>query len=120
MNDRIVDSDFEYVSKVKHKNERLAWKRKYEKMQTLIKEKMEPLNEEALKIIEKKQLVLDELTPLRLQLVKECVHPKEFLVHMGTHITCKFCDSNLSLPSILEMENLEMIENESLGNENDD
>lgn len=104
MNDNIIENDFEYVSKVKDKNERLAWKRKYDKLQAIIKEKMEPLNEEALKIIEKKQLVMDEITSLRKQMIKECVHPKEFLVHMGTHVLCKFCNTNLSLPSIIETE----------------
>lgn len=97
-----IQNDFEYISKMKHKNERLAWKRKYDKLQRIISEKIEPIQERFMALQEERQIVLSEIDELRAIMVKECVHPKDMLVHKGTHVLCKFCNVNLSLPTLFE------------------
>lgn len=98
---RILDEDqvqkeLESASKDADKNMRLAWRRKEKKMEELL-EKLEPLNEEMLELIRRKQPILDEVTDLRSKMVHECVHPTKTLVHKGSHILCKFCNKKLRI-----------------------
>ena len=88
--------ELEAVSKDADKNMRLAWRRKEKKMEELL-ENLEPLNQESLDLMSRKQPILDEITELRTKMVHECVHPTKLLVHKGTHIMCKFCNKKLSI-----------------------
>lgn len=92
-----IQNDLLRISKSKNKNERLSWNRKFQKLQEII-EKIKPLEEETLKLFLQKQDLHDEIVALRQQMVKECTHPYEFLVHNGEFVTCKFCNANLSIP----------------------
>lgn len=85
------------ISKNKHKNERLSWKRKFDKMQLIIAE-IQPIEAAILKLSLEKDKVVNQITELRHQMVKECIHPRDHLIHMGSYISCKFCNVNLSLP----------------------
>jgi len=91
------EQQLEFIAKHKHKNERLSWKRKNDKMQDIIKE-LEPIEAEMLKWVEKKQEIYQRIQELRQQMVKECIHPRDCLVYMGDYIACKFCNVNISLP----------------------
>lgn len=93
-----ANDQLDYISKVKDKNERLSWKRKLERMERIINVDLPPLDEQIVKLHEKKQDIVDEIVKIRKQMVKECVHPKEWLVHKGHSIVCKFCNVTLSLP----------------------
>lgn len=88
-----------FISKVKNNNERLSWKRKYEKLQDIVKE-LEPINQKFLELEDIRNEILERILALRKIMVKECVHPKEYLIHKGDHIECKFCNVKLSLPKM--------------------
>jgi hypothetical protein len=94
IDDETVQHQIEAASKEADKNMRLAWRRKEKKMEDLLGE-LEPLNQEALDTVLKKQPILDEITDLRSKMVHECVHPARTLVHKGDHIQCKFCNKKL-------------------------
>lgn len=79
------------------KNERIAWNRKYKKLSALIEEKITPIEEQVLELIMQKQPYLDEAVAMRDVLVKECVHPREFLLTKDDHILCKFCNNKLNV-----------------------
>lgn len=101
MTDRKLDEEtahkeMEIVSKDADKNERLSWRRKEKKMEEFIK-KLDPLNEEMLDLIKRKQPILDDIEELRIKMVHECVHPAKMLVHKGDHILCKFCNRKLKV-----------------------
>ena len=90
--------DINTIAAGKNKNERLSWKRKYDKLQEMIEHEIKPLEELILKTVEKKMEAMDRLDELRKQMVKECIHPKDLLVHKETYVDCKFCNCKLSLP----------------------
>lgn len=99
--ERLLDEDtarkeMDTVARFADKNQRLAWKRKMARMEELIT-RIQPLEEEALRIIKEKQPLLDEIESVRQKMVKECVHPVDYLVHKGDHILCKFCKSKLAI-----------------------
>ena len=89
-----VDDDFKKVSNFKSKNEKLAWNRRRKKIEDLVLE-LEPYNQQMFEIQTKRNVVLDEITELRKELVRDCVHPKDLLVHNVTHVTCKFCNHKI-------------------------
>lgn len=101
MNTRLSEDEIKKqlnkISRVKEKNERLAWKRKYDKLKAYVGE-LEPIENEILELIkEKKMPLVEAISDLRAVMVKECVHPKDFLVHKGNHVECKFCNTRLGL-----------------------
>lgn len=79
------------------KNERIAWKRKQKKLETIIAEKISPIEDEILRLTMEKQTHMDEVVALREIMVKECVHPAEFLVRNERGVVCKFCLARLRL-----------------------
>ena len=96
LDEETMKHELETVSKEADKNERLSWRRKEKKMQDLL-EKMEPLNQEILRLILEKQPLMDDIEELRNVMVHECVHPVKTLVHKGDHILCKFCNKKLNI-----------------------
>lgn len=98
------------------KNEKLAWKRKQKKMGVYI-ENISVFELKILELIKEKQPILDDIAALRLEMVKECIHPKDNLVHMGTYLICKFCNNKISIPRILTVvvEETEEDEGEDVG-----
>lgn len=79
------------------KNERIAWNRKHKKLSTMIEEKISPIEDKILELIMEKQTHIDVVTELRDILIKECVHPREFLVNNDDHVLCKFCNRKLNV-----------------------
>lgn len=86
-----VKHELETVYNFSNNADKLSWKRKFKKMQNLIEE-LRPYEEEILRLHNEKMPLMDKIEVLREVMVEECVHPKEFLVHRGTHIECKFCN----------------------------
>ena len=82
------------ASRFADKNQRLSWKRKLKRMEELV-ERIKPFEEEILDVIKRQQPLMDEINALREQMVHECVHPSEHVVHKGTHMECKFCKRRL-------------------------
>lgn len=83
------------------KNEKLAWNRRVKKMQGLVDSHQE-YEERILAIIKEKEPLLDEISILRNDMIKECIHPKDHIVHMNTYLVCRFCERKLSIPRIID------------------
>lgn len=86
-----VKKDLESVYGFADNAEKLAWRRKYKKMQESIEE-LRPYEEKIIQLHEEKQPIMDKISEIRENMVEVCVHPKEYLVHRGTHVECKFCN----------------------------
>jgi hypothetical protein len=91
-----INSDINKISTHRDKNERLSWKRKKDKIEAMVKE-LEPIEDEILALIEKRKPFIEQIEELRAEMIKECVHPKDQLVHYGTHVVCKFCDARITV-----------------------
>lgn len=91
------EKDFKNVVNVKDKNEKLSWTRRQKKMESMVEE-MQPIDDKIIELHSARQVYLDKIIELRKQMVKECIHPKNSLVHKVTYIECKFCNAKLSIP----------------------
>jgi len=70
---------------------KLSWRRKKKKLEELVDE-LKPFEDKILKLYEERLPIMDKIAELRRVMVTECIHPKDQLVHKGTHVECKFCD----------------------------
>jgi hypothetical protein len=96
------------------KNEKLAWKRKVKKMTGLICD-VGIIEQQILELIAEKQPTLDAIAMLRAEMTKECIHPKDHLVHLTSYLLCKFCENKISIPRILKNEDADAeMENEDV------
>lgn len=88
---------FETVSNIGNRSEKTAWKRKQKKLSKIIETKLNPLEDDILNLLKEKQIILDEVEILRLQMVKDCIHPFELLVYDNEDdcVSCKFCNRRL-------------------------
>lgn len=91
------ERDLKNVANIKDKNEKLSWTRRQKKIEEMVIE-MQPIEDQILALTAQRQEVLDKIQALRKQMVKECIHPKNSLVHKETYIECKFCNAKLSIP----------------------
>lgn len=86
---------FEKIANHSNRSEKTAWKRKLTNMEKLI-EQLRPVEEKILDIMRiEKQPLLDKVQVLRLEMVKECIHPFEHLVQKDGHVECKFCNRRI-------------------------
>lgn len=91
------ERDLKNVANIKDKNEKLSWTRRQKKVEEMVEE-MRPIEDQILALTAQRQDVLEKIQVIRKQMVKECIHPKNSLVHKGTYIECKFCNAKLSIP----------------------
>jgi len=88
----------EHMANVANRSEKTSWNRK---MDNLVKLMMllEPIEQSILDIIEtEKTPMMDQISALRAVMVKECIHPFEYLIMSETDdvITCKFCNKKIN------------------------
>lgn len=79
------------------KNERQAWDRKMNNIVKWLAE-LRPIEEEIEDLMAKKVPIFDKIQNLREEMVAECIHPLNHLIHMGDHVKCKFCETRISRP----------------------
>lgn len=91
-----IKKELDTVANYSDKNEKLSWKRKMKKLSDLVDD-LRPYEEEILKLVLKKQPIMDKIDQLRDVMVKECIHPIDYLSHRGDHILCKFCNSRIKV-----------------------
>jgi hypothetical protein len=74
-----------------------TWNRKYENLQKLVVN-INQLSDEIMQIEIKKLPLIDEITALRGDMIRECYHPSDYLVEKedGT-VECKFCGKTISV-----------------------
>lgn len=91
-----INEQLRKVYNFRNKSEKLSWIRKRKRIETLI-ESLKPYEEEILKIIEQKQPIIDKINAIRQDMKKDCVHPRDHLVHKGSYILCKFCNNKIRI-----------------------
>lgn len=92
----------EVISNNANRSEKTSWNRKMDNMVKLLAD-LRPIEEQILVLIEKKTPIFDEIQLLRKEMVKDCVHPYEYVLVLSDHAVCKFCERKLSLPNVEEM-----------------
>jgi hypothetical protein len=96
LTEKDAKKDIDTIAGYSQNDEKLAWRRKKKKLEGLIEE-IKPIEEKILDLYEEKQPIMDKIAELRQLMVRECIHPKDYLVHKGTHVECKFCDKVIKL-----------------------
>lgn len=89
---------FETISNTATRGEKASWKRKMARMQTLL-ETLQPIEDEILQLHARKEPIFDDIQDIRSIMVKECIHPFDYLIYKDDHVVCKFCNKRLSIPN---------------------
>lgn len=92
----------EEISNNANRSEKTSWNRKMDNMVKLLAE-LRPIEDKIVELHEKKIPLFDEIQTLRKEMVKDCVHPYEYVLVEKDHAVCKFCERKISLPNIEEM-----------------
>ena len=88
---------FETISNSANRGEKTSWNRKMDKMVNVLS-RLRPIEQKILDITKDEKIpIQDEIQKLREIMVRECVHPYEYLVQRDDHILCKFCERKLSI-----------------------
>lgn len=87
----------ETIANTADRSEKTSWNRKMDNMVKLMAQ-IRPIEEQILDLQAEKQPIFDEIQELRALMVKECVHPYEYLVVTGEKsATCKFCNKTIAI-----------------------
>lgn len=104
----------EDISNHATRSEKVSWERQYGNMQKLLTEKLQPIEDQILELIGKKNEVFDEIVVLRDELIRDCIHPFEHVtglpvnanasmggvqISTGTYV-CTFCNKKVALNDI--------------------
>lgn len=88
----------EKIANAANRSEKVSWNRKMDNMVKLLGQ-LRPIEEQILELHAQKMPIFDQVQELRETMVKECVHPYEYLVIRDDHALCKFCGKKISLPN---------------------
>jgi hypothetical protein len=88
----------DYIANTADRSEKTSWNRKMDNMVKLMSQ-LGPIEEEILDLQAKKIPIFDEIQELRGLMVKECVHPYEYLSVGDDFVECKFCGKKVNLPN---------------------
>ncbi len=89
--------DFAAVSNFRDKNEKASWIRKKKNLESLVSD-ITPIEDSILRLTTEKNKIMDEINEIRKTMVVDCIHPQDYLVHYGTYIKCRFCETKVSIP----------------------
>lgn len=106
-----MDEHLTIIARARDKNERLSWKRKYDKMTTILETIVRPIEDKIAELLVEKTVAMDEINELRLIMIKECIHPKDHLIHYNKYVVCKFCNGKLKISAMnkIQKENEEKL-----------
>lgn len=85
----------EKIANAATRSEKTSWNRKLQKMQKIIDDKLNPIEDEILELQAQKEAIFDETQILRNIMVLECVHPFDYLTVKDDHILCNFCNKKI-------------------------
>lgn len=88
----------DFISNHATRAEKTAWQRQHENLAKLVR-KLAPIEDKMLDLINQKSKIIDEVMVLRKDLVEQCIHPFEDLVHHEGCIICKFCEKKMAIPA---------------------
>jgi hypothetical protein len=96
--DKIRAEEKRKVYTFRTKSERLKWGRKRQAIEELI-ESLKPIQDKLLEIGLEKNKILTKINKLRNDMVEECIHPKDHIIHSedGEYILCKFCNRRIKI-----------------------
>ena len=89
---------FESIANNANRSEKTSWNRKLENMVKLMA-KLRPIESQIIELEVEKTPILDDIHALRQTMVKEGVHPFEYLVRKDDHVLCKFCNRRIVSPT---------------------
>lgn len=84
------------ISNFRNKNEKASWMRKKRNLETLVEE-ISLLEDDLRAITQQKQEIIDKINVIRDEMIVECIHPLDYLVHHGTYVICRFCETKLRM-----------------------
>jgi hypothetical protein len=92
-----VRRTLEAVADYAPRGEKVSWDRKMDNMVALLA-RLRPIEEHIIDLMAQKLPIIDEITALRREMVRDCVHPFTHLVHNedGT-VLCKFCNKTINV-----------------------
>jgi hypothetical protein len=90
-----VRKALEKIADAATRNEKVSWDRKMDNMVKLIA-RLRPIEDKIVELMAEKQPIFDEISTLRIDMVKECIHPAEHLAFIPSesgseYVECKFC-----------------------------
>lgn len=91
----------EAIADASSRSEKTSWNRKMDKMVKLLAS-LRPIEQEILELTRQKMPVFDEIHDLRETMVRECIHPFEYLVVKEDHMLCKFCEKRIRMPVVAQ------------------
>lgn len=91
-----IKKDFDAIWNFRDKNEKASWVRKKKNLENLV-EQLEPIEEQLRLLNAQKLQILDDINEIRKTMIVDCVHPKDYLVHYGTYVKCRFCEYKISI-----------------------
>lgn len=107
-----IRKEREEISNHATRSEKVSWERQFGNMQKLLETKIQPLENQILELMAKKNTYIDEMVAIRDELVQDCIHPFEHVAeepmqddlgislgHSGIY-TCKFCNKKVALNDI--------------------
>lgn len=59
--------------------------------------RLRPIEDKILELMAEKMPIVDEISALRRDMVRDCVHSYTYLTDRGVHVTCNFCSKNFTL-----------------------
>lgn len=78
------------------RSEKVAWDRKMNNMVTLLA-KLRPIEDQILDLTAQKTPIIDEISALRHDMVRECTHPYTHLTIKDDVVLCKFCNRKFNV-----------------------
>lgn len=86
----------ERVANTANRSEKTSWDRKMDNMIKLLG-KLEPIEQQMSDLMALKIPIMDDVQILRMEMVKDCVHPYTHLVFHHDHVVCKFCNNKFNV-----------------------
>lgn len=102
LDEEIVRRIKEEIANNANRSEKTSWNRKMDNMVRLLAE-IKPIEDQIIGLHEKKIPIFDEIQTLRKEMLRDCVHPYEYVLVEKDHAKCKFCEKLISLPNVEEM-----------------
>ena len=96
-----IRRQLEAVANNSSRSEKTSWNRKMNNMVKLLA-LLRPIEDKILELYAQKEPIFDEIQVLREVMIRECVHPYEYLIHKDDHIVCKFCNKKIGLVNATE------------------
>lgn len=90
---------FETIADNATRGEKVSWDRKMDNMRAIF-DKLVPIEDQIMDLMVVKQKIMDEISLLRVEMVRDCVHPYTHLSlqNDGT-VNCKFCNKTFAVQS---------------------